>query len=82
MSAEERRTLRIAYGEELGRVLAERPADAVFVDRRVLTDCTALITYATANGFRRLTSPDGAYELWVRPEGSAERTHRLPRSGP
>jgi hypothetical protein len=72
MSADERRTLRIAYGEELGRVLAERPADAVFVDRRVLGDCTALIEYATARGFRPMTSPDGAYELWVRPEGSAE----------
>jgi hypothetical protein len=67
LSPQERRTLQIAWGEELRRVLAERPADAVFVDRRVLGDSAALIEYARARGFQPIGSPDGGYELWVAP---------------
>jgi hypothetical protein len=70
LTAKERRALRIAWGEELQRVLNERPADAVFVDRRVVGDCAELIAYARSRGFEPITSPDGRFELWVAPETS------------
>ena len=68
VSADRRRMLHVAWGEELARVLKERPADAVFFDRRVVGDSVSLIDYAKARGFRPLASPDGNYELWVAPE--------------
>ena len=59
----------MAYAEELERLLAERPPDAVFCDQRVRGEAQALIRYATVHHFRRLESPDGQFTLWVREGG-------------
>ena len=62
----QRRRYHMAFAEELDRVVAERPPDAVFCDQRVLGEAESLIRYATDHGFRRLDSPDRRYILWVR----------------
>jgi hypothetical protein len=75
LSTDELHSLRIAWGEEQGRVLRERPADAVFMDRRVTKDSASLIEYARGRGFRPMASPDGRYELWVAPADQVARQH-------
>lgn len=69
LSPEQRRRYHMAYAEELDRLLAERPPDAVFCDERVRGAAQALIRYATERHFRRLESPDGQCTLWVREGG-------------
>jgi hypothetical protein len=64
LAPRQRRTQRIAWAEELDRLLVERPADAVFVDRRVELDSADLLAYARKRGYRMIPSPDGQYELW------------------
>lgn len=68
--------LKIAYGDDLERMLASRPPDAVLRDRKSPTE--ALTNYARRHGFRRLECSlhsgvplraDESFELWVRPPG-------------
>jgi hypothetical protein len=73
LSADRRRLMHIAWGEELERVLQERPADAIFVDHRVVFDSVSLIDYARAWGFEPIASPDGNYDLWIAPESGVAR---------
>jgi 4-amino-4-deoxy-L-arabinose transferase-like glycosyltransferase len=67
MTAHDRRHFRMAWGEELDRVLAERPPDAVFADVEVQAEAAPLENYARAHGFHELASADQKYRLWVRP---------------
>jgi hypothetical protein len=70
MSPEDRDRFQMTWSEELGRVLAKRPPDAIFVDSRVLFLAPAFQEYAEAHGFRRLDHPTGGYILWTRPTAS------------
>jgi 4-amino-4-deoxy-L-arabinose transferase-like glycosyltransferase len=67
LSPERRHRLGMCWGEELDRLLAEQPPGAILFDRPTLALAPALLGYARANGFRALDSPDGDYQLWVRP---------------
>jgi hypothetical protein len=67
LSPQQRRSLHVAWAEELDQMLAERPPDAVFLDCRVRADSMVLIAYAQRQGFRPIQSPDGKYELWIAP---------------
>src|SRR5260370_20117544 len=75
LSAERRRALRLPWGEELERVLRDRPADAGFFDRRVVGDSAALIDYAPRRGIPPVASPHGHYELLVAPQPGVARWH-------
>jgi len=71
MTPDERHRYRMTWAEELDRVLAERPPDAIFVDQRVLFLVPAFQEYAESHGFRRLDCPFGEYILWTRPQSAA-----------
>jgi hypothetical protein len=80
MSPEDRRRHRAAWGEELQRVLAERPPDAIFWHTRSATEC--LTEYARHHRFYKLDyqftywaalpgDDDEIFELWVRDPAEA-----------
>jgi hypothetical protein len=64
---EQRHRYHLAWGEELDRVLAERPPDAILCKESLAPLVPGITNYATGHGFRAVTSPDAEYRLWVRP---------------
>ncbi len=66
MTSEERHRHRIAWGEELERLLVEQPPEAILIDGRVLFMVPEFVRYTQSNGFRLLESPDKSFQLWVR----------------
>lgn len=67
---EDRERYRMISAAELGGLLARRPPDAVFFDRRS-EFVQPFIDYAQARGYRRVDPTSGTYALWVRPAAAA-----------
>ena len=64
----ERERYRMISAAELGALLARRPPDAVFFNRRK-EFVQPFIDYAETRGYRRVDDPiRGGYAIWVRPE--------------
>jgi len=68
MTAEERRRFHMAWAEELDRVLAERPPDAIFIEQRIHHLVPSFEAYAESHGFRarQLFVGEDKYILWTR----------------
>jgi hypothetical protein len=64
----DRERYRMISAAELGELLARRPPDAVFFNRRK-EFVQPFIDYAETRGYRRVDDPiSGGYAIWVRPE--------------
>lgn len=69
MTSPQRSRYGMAWGEQLDELLRQRPPEAVLVQRRIEHLAVPLREYAYRNGFELHRSPDGQYDLWVRPAG-------------
>ena len=68
LPAKDRQRYRMISAAELGELLARRPPDAVFFNRRK-EFVQPFIDYAETRGYRRVDDPiSGGYAIWVRPE--------------
>ena len=64
----DRERYRMISAAELGELLARRPPDAVFFNRRK-EFVQPFIDYAQTRGYRRVDDPiSGGYAIWIRPE--------------
>lgn len=74
MTPEDRARYDMAWGEHLDRVVEQNPPAAVFLHRRTYDLSGPLRQYAETHGFKKIEAPNGAFQLWVRPERTDQGT--------